>query len=436
MRKFILLAMAVVTVFSLSACYKEDNSTPLPTGELVLLADSSLSNPNHFATEEGYYYFTSDMHLMYIDYNTAKEIYLCTDSSCRHDTEACSASFQDGFGFDSQPFVWNGKLYCLNRDFDNEGSTMLTLGGDDVIAEPEAKNDTLYCMNLDGTGREKVFTFPQNQSTEKYIMGDGDDLWFITKELENKTEDGMTYTSSANRQLVKYSISSKQITDTISLDFGDSAYYSPIGCEGTKLVLFKTVYPDGMSEEDAMKLSQEEWLDLTRNSTVHYVSFDIVTKSMEELYSFENSGLRSTGFVSEGYLYLSDCSSGNIMKINVTDGEQKVLCSTDKSYIYMVTEDALCCLATGISYDNDYYFIDKVTGEIKHSTLKLKNLGWLLEMHASTDDKLLVVNEYVGKSKADGSVDVSAKKFALITKDDMYNSRENYIPIDMAGDGQ
>lgn len=455
MKKVVLIITVFWLLFSLCACSSLDKNSELSgsdtqgaitdsqntneysqnTKGLNLLVDDSTSEvSNHFGTEKGFYYLTEDMHLMYIDYNTQKEVYLCTDSSCRHDNEDCTALFSD-FGTDSVLFVWGDYLYFLNRDYDDDGAMSIFIG--ETSPEAQGSADTLYRMKLDGTDRTKVFTFPDKQTTEKFVMGDGDSLWFITKELKNTTEDGTTLTSSSNRQLVKYSISKNEIVDTLSLALDDDTFYKPVGCTDSKVVLYKIAYPDGMSEEDASKLSDEEWLKATRNSNIQYVALDLNTEKITELYSFKNTGLRSTGFVSDGYVYLSDCSSGTIMKINVDTAEAKVLCNTTKNYIYMVTNDVLCCMDSSSDVaDNNYYFIDKETGEIKTSTLTIKNIGWSLELRAAASDKFLVVNEYDAKELGDGGYEIYGKKFALIAKEDMYNSRANYLPIEMVGDGQ
>ncbi len=443
MKKFMSISLIIVTVLvtmvSFTACSKDNDEAgeggSNPKG-LTLLADDTMPYRNHFATEDGYYYFNSDMHLMYIDYKTAKEIYLCNDSSCQHNTDKCSANFQGEFGDDSLIFAWNNKLYCLNRNGDEDGSMGINFSTDGNQVEPAATEETLYAMNTDGSDREKIFAFPKNNTTEKFVMGDGDSLWFITKNLVNKTDDGVTFTSSTNRQLVKYSTSKNKIVDTISLDFGDDAKYTPVGCDGNQLILCKTVYPKGMSESEAMQLPDDQWVAASRNSKVHFAKFDLDKKTMEELFSFTNTGLRSTAVVSDGYLYLSDCASGEIMKIDIDSGKNQVLCKTDKSYIFMDAGDKLCCVEAGTEEDNDLYFVDKKTGKISHCTLKLKELGWQLEMYAATDDKLLVVNEYKGETSSDGSIEIETKQFALIAKEDMYKSHGKYVSIDMACGGQ
>lgn len=394
-------------------------------GELKLLTDDTLPYENSFATEEGYYYLSEDGFLKYIDYKTQREIYLCTDVSCRHNSEKCTARFtMDEFGTDSMIFVWKGYLYFLSRDYDNDGASLSIGAGDMDLTE--YRTAALYRMNPDGSGREKVYSFEDNQVVEKIVMADSDALYFIVKFLKSEDSEGASYTSSSDKKLVQYDVKKHQISDKTELD---KDLYQVVGCSGSKLVFLKNEYPDGMSDEDIAKIDDSEFKNVAKNSTVRYISLDIHTGEKMDLAAFKNEGMRSTGFVSEGYLYYSDCFSGKIMKTKIETGEEQTLCETDKNYIFWVTDDVLCCMGAGEDSDFLYYYIDKQTGEIRQSTLAIEKLGWSLELRAANAEDFLVVYKYDAKDLGDGSYDIQKKHFALISKKDMYESRANYREI-------
>ena len=413
---------------------------------LTLLCDESSSFSNHFGTENGFYYFTESdtitdnlagMHLMYVDYATKKEVYLCSDSGCQHDSETCSSVFAQGeFGIDSLPFVWGNYLYVLNRDYDDDGSITINLMEGGVSPEVEASAVTLWQMNLDGSERQKIYSFPDNATAEKLVFGEGDYLWFVTKQLETQDDQGESYTTSTDRVLAKYSILNHEIVDTISLDFGDGIYQSVIGgCDHT-FVLHGVAYPEGMSEADMMKLSDEECKELYRNSNTVYSTVDVNSKDKKEIYRMDNEALRSTCAVKGGYLFASDCAGGGIMKIDLSTEEQTKFADLKQNYIYFALEDTLCCCDPGATDDKTLYFVDMKTGEVHHSTLTNQSLGWPLDVLADTSSHALVVYDYDATSHGDGSYTINQYKYALISKDDLYNSQANYEPIVMEGDGR
>lgn len=458
MKRIVSSLLTGVLVLTLTACgtdrqesskSSEVSSEPGGTqqqtvsNELTLLCDDSSSFSNHFGTESGFYYFTesnkiadklSGMHLMYIDYATKKEVFLCSDSGCLHDSEQCSSVYaQDEFGTDSLPFVWGDALYVLSRDYDTDGNTSFNFG--EGATTPEAKKVNLYRMNLDGSSRQKIYTFSDDITTEKLVFGDGDNLWFVTKKLQTQSEKAGDYTTSTDRNLSKYSISENKIIDTISLDFGDNIYQTVVGASGGTFVLNGVAYPDGMSEADVMKLSDEEWKEICKNSSTIYSSLDVRSKNKKEIYCIDSSGMQSTCSVKDGVLFVSDCGDSGIVKINLASGKKTKFANLAQNYIYFSLADTLCCLDTGKTDDTTLYFADMKTGEIYHSTLTNKSLGWQLDVLADTDDQVLVVYDYDATENGD-QYTINAYKYALISKDDLYNSKANYSPIAMAGGGK
>ncbi|MDO5601638.1 MAG: hypothetical protein Q4G07_02600 [Oscillospiraceae bacterium] len=459
MKKISLFLLSAVLVLSLSACGKDEQRADAPstlsTGQsgtqqqtanagITLLCDGSSSFSNHFGTESGFYYFTQNdkiadglfgMHLMYIDYATKKEVYLCSDSGCRHDSDKCSSVYAQGeFGIDSLPFVWGDSLYVLNRGYDNDGGVSYALGGDP--SSPEAQADTLYRMALDGSSREKIYTFPDNITTEKLVFGDGEYLWFVTKRLETEYDAVGNYTASTDRNLSKYSIERNEIVDTISLEFGDNIYQTVIGAAGNSFILNGVAYPDGMSEKETAKLADEEWKEIYKNSSTVYAALDCENKSKTEIYRADNKAQQSACTVRDGYLYIS--GGEGIIKIDVFTGEKTPLAALAQTYIYFTLSDTLCCTSLGENPDPTLYFVDMKSGETYHSTLTNRSLGWQLDILADAGENVLAVYDYdVSEKSSDGAYEIYQYRYALISKDDLYASRAaGWMPVEMAGSGK
>ena len=80
--------------------------------------------------------------------------------------------------------------------------------------------------------------------------------------------------------------------------------------------------------------------------------------------------------------------------------------------------------------------MDIETGKVSRSTLTKKSLGWQLTILAYTDTHALAVYDYDAIANDDDSYEINQYKYALIAKEDLYNSKENFEPISMAGKGR
>lgn len=123
-------------------------------------------------TENGYYYQTFDTveladgtygsHLMYMDYDSCREIYLCSTAGCRHDSPDCPAVLPyDDFPVSSTKlFVSGDHLYILSREYDDDGAMSQDYLLDGTYDEPaESQPAVFYQAKLDGTERKKIYTF-------------------------------------------------------------------------------------------------------------------------------------------------------------------------------------------------------------------------------------------------------------------------------------
>lgn len=459
MRKVFYFILIVTMLFSFTACSKNqgegENKKVSISGSvsevsdiegLKLLCDDESSFNNHFTTDSGFYYFTQTQkisdnlygfYLMYVDYATKKEVYLCTDSGCRHNNQNCSSVFSSGeFGLDCLLFVHNGYLYVLNRDFDQDGSTSIStnFSYDGNNIEPENRVVELYRLELDGSSREKIFTFPVNTTVEKMIFSNGENLCFITKELVFSKEEGATYASSANRNFVNFNLANNKIEDTISLELSTDKQYQVVGGSGTKLVLSTMEYPNGMTENEIRKLNDSDWINIFSKCFTVLVTFDIESKETKEIFrASHNKGYTLTHVVQDGYLYVSDYDENVIEKVDISTGKKKTL-SDEAYYINNIFDESLCC------FDNteklSLCFIDKESGVLSHCTLTNKSIGKALDILSEANDKVLVIYDYDIISNDGESYEIKQNKFALILKSDLYESRGNFEPIDMIGSGK
>lgn len=408
---------------------------------LVMLTDDLCMHCN---TQEGYYYIPEKMQklkdgsfgsvIMYMDFATGKEVYLCSNAGCNHDKDACTAiisedEFLPCFG---KIFVHQGKIYLLNRGDDTEGTVSFGFY-DEESTSVNNMASVLYCMNPDGTGREKIYTFGEGVTAEEIVLGDEDGLYFITKELKDQTNEGTTVTTAENRKIIRYDISSGKTYDVASMELAGGAYWRIIGCHEKNVVLEGVQYGNDIS--DAKDYSADEWSEIVGNSKTKYVVLNLDDGSNRELYTVKNGGGHS-GVVLSGKLYVSEGTSNEIIKIDLSNGTQTVLTSLKQNNICETMGNKLVCRTWDMTADYSLYFVDIDTGKVSHSTLVNQKNGWSLELMGETEEYALVIYDYKAKKMSDGAYEIEQYQYALITKENLYAGENTFRPIEMIGKGR
>lgn len=411
------------------------------SGSLTVLASGDYA---YFNTEDGYYYITEEeialkdggyaTHLMYMDFATQQEIYLCSDAGCSHDDESCTAVLcEDEFEWGSSKiFVWNGSLYILSKEYDSDGSTVIEFSIGEA-PEVETAPATLYRMNLDGTDRKKIYTFADGVTLEDCIFADDDGIYFITKKLETSVDGNTTITSSTDRNLVRYTPAGAKLETVVSMNFDDSITWQAVGCFDNSLVLEGIFYADG--SDASANMSQDEWKEIYNKSKSVFATLDLSNGELTQVYQIQNSGIHSSA-TRAGFLYVSEESTGTIEKIDLRSGEQTTLASVSQSNICGMIGEKLICRTWDMTEDYSLYFVDVDSGAVSHCGLVNKYNGWALEVMGETEEDAIVIYDYKADANSDGSYEIYQYKFALIDKDELYAGNGDYRPIQMVGMGR
>ena len=116
MRKVILILCCILLV----ACQEkngknkpEASDNPSQKENLVLKEWKYLANEGD-GNDDGYYRLShndGETHLLYTDYSTGQEIYLCNKPECQHKDESCTSYLP--FGDISEMFVYKDHLYFI-----------------------------------------------------------------------------------------------------------------------------------------------------------------------------------------------------------------------------------------------------------------------------------------------------------------------------------
>ncbi|MCM1057993.1 MAG: hypothetical protein NC517_10360 [Firmicutes bacterium] len=376
------------------------------------------------------------MHLMYMDFASGHELYLCSTAGCKHDSLDCPSVFSyDDFPlFSTIPFIFGDHLYILSREYDNDGSMSQNFisfdgGGNSIESQPA----TLYRANLDGTGRKKIYTFDASLTLEDKVIGSNQGIYMITKKLSTDKNGAQTYTTSSERKLTFLNLDSLSLTEICSMDFDDGISWNIIGCCQNGFVLCGTDFGRELSQDEIW--DDAVYRDLYNNSHEVYALLSREGGKPQELVRLSNKYEHSAQLLSDK-LYLSSKENQNIEVMDLKTGEKKTLCSLPQNLLMDTLGDALCCRGWDLAGDPIWYFVDTKTGEVTHSPLTILCNGWAIDFRGETAEDVLFIYDYDATAHNDGSYSIHRYKYALISRNDLIAGKNNYRKIEMIGSGQ
>ncbi|WP_040197117.1 hypothetical protein [Candidatus Soleaferrea massiliensis] len=399
------------------------------------------------ATEDGYYYLTYEGprmkdgvfagHMMYVDYKTRKEIYLCNRPGCAHDTAECPALFLEK---DADPagslFVYDNSLFVFSHEQDQDG-TSFEQGGDEKSPMQEGGSSLsgspacLYRMNLDGTGREQVYAFAADLWVEDIVLAGDRSLYFVIKKLASGQADNKTgYVTSTERTLIEVDTDSWKSSAVCTLE----PDWKIIGAFDDALVVSQIVFDRELTEQE--RFDEDTYLDAYRNSQTHISTFRPSDGSTELLVKLRNQNL-NTSAVRDGALYVSSQGEGRVNRIDLKTKEESVLAETQAGQILSAYRDVLLC-GTWDGTDRAQYFIHLRDGTIDRSDLTVSVMETPIEILAEMQDAFLVISDIdaeLDTAYDNGQYSIYGYQYALIAKEDLYQGRANYQPIDLIGTG-
>lgn len=469
MKKLVLLLMISVIICLLCACKEnsepkavnsEDSNTSdnenKQSSETPKNADGSniLKNEKMYMidsfdaysacnTENGYYYLSSDMfklkdgsygkHLMYVDFASCQEIYLCSTASCKHDSIDCPAVFlcDEFYEFSTKLFVIGDNLYILSRKYDDDGTLSQMILGDDITTE--SRPATLYRAKLDGTERKKIYTFDSDLTIEDKLFGGNNGIYLITKKLSTENNGSFTSTFSSERKLIYLDLKTLSEKEICHMEFDDNISWTVIGCANNTLVLSGIDFGRKISVEEIF--DDDVYKEMFYSASEVYAVLDMNSGKLKEICRVSNKNDHSAQLAGDN-LYLSYAENHSIEEINLETGEKKTICTLSQNLILNVIGDMLCCRDWNLSDDYKYYFVNTKTGEIINTPLVNLCNGWEIEFRAETSSDVLIIYDYDADKFEDGSYEIHQNKFALMAKDDLFSGRDNYKKIKMVGSGK
>lgn len=396
---------------------KEDKKSSSETKYLAYGSTSEYKN--------GYFYIKDDQNIMYFDYDTKKEVYLCNKPNCKHDSETCSSHLE--IGDSNELFYYNGYLYLINGA--SSGVSMI-ITAEGVVEDNRAGNPgTITRMNLDGTNKEKVFTAPSGSSLSMPLVAKGNTIYaFLEKSKVEKDSDGYSTSKTTERKMVAINLDTGKYEE-----ISDGMHKSFIGAIEDKLVVQEIEY---LKDPDSFGNNTMGFINNLYNSKTKIKLLDMNTKKEEIVYEGLFKDIETIKFYKDG-IYFIGKDSKNLEYINLSTKKRETIAELSKSgyEISRIIDDKVLVYLykDKDAHVGDAYSIDLKTKEMSKFSLKDKN-EYLIEILSSNDEYYFVQIESIFGDEyttwaGTKQKDIIGTNYGLIKKSDYWASKPNYIKM-------
>lgn len=408
----------------------EDSNSHANSGEEWTMINNRTAN----ACENGYYYITDDREFIkYFDYTAKKEVYLCNKPNCNHEDSSCS-SYLDPMSF-FELFVYQNHLYLV----ESVGETVCfqaTEENEVQLSTIERTAPSIYQLNLDGTQKTKLFQCPSGVEMDMPILIKGDILYALFKKSK-LVEIGTNSTTSieTERKLVKINLQSGEYEEVCDAKNRDmlSVYQNQILWSETKY------------KQDPEKFIQDDdgYIDNLYQSTVQLslMNLDTLEETIVVEDTFEHL---ETMEVDGNCVYVLGKNSQTLEVIDLDTKERTIFSELPKANVSIegIFDHKLQFLYYNSNSDDPYvehaWVLDLQTKAMQEFTLFDQERN-LVRIHAMNDayyfvrTGLKMSDEYTtwaGTTQRH----ILETYYGLIKKEDYWNCRAQYIPMETTQD--
>ncbi len=369
-----------------------------------------------YGTEDGFYYVDvsrdGTQNIKYTDYASATEVYLCNRVECTHIDDSCT-SVVTPYGGSVTPIIHNKKIYLLYSGSDN-------MKYYERYAEQSLPR--VVSKDLNGENNKTIFKLEPNQ----IIVGNisfSDSTVYCVVLSSVETENGIE---------IKYTL------EGYSLNDGKEMFYLDLDMGSPKIITSNEefIYIEGVNLDSSSQSLQQA------SKSVYCVNTATYETEKKLDYLITDTIVKAN----DGILYLIGKNDFSLATVNLDTLEENkfsdnirpestfggVVCITNDGILYMHSKKGdYSDLAMDFYSVEDNRFMDI---SLSHTYLDEQQQG--LEILAENEGSYLVtVNisekevSFYGENGELVTFPSSSRENALITKEDYYNSFENYKMI-------
>lgn len=393
----------------------QENSDPTAPAAPVATGFANLSRLNNsiFGSggQDGFYEtYAADnggVNVVYIDYATANEIYLCSAPNCAHDSDACNAWIppeEAGLA----PLVTGDHLLLLHRTYGAETGYQ---------AIPRIDH-----MNLDGSDRYTLIEFEPSEMLKDVFAANGDTLICALTSISEDSSDTVY-------KLVMVDLATGERTDFYQQTIDVSAPPLFMGVtESGYCVLASS--RDTLSEAG---LPDKDWDEISGEvKAARENSWDIVPVGVDQRVTAASYTGAIEQMMGPDGIYFYDPATEQLCRVSFPDGQITTLATlpgtgTMAPYLDCKMDDWLLLSfrtavereAQSILTTDTCYAVNTVSGEIRELSIRQeigdsREMAWTL---AQNDTQMLLVT----KSETENYVHYGFE-YSVISKEDYLNS--------------
>ncbi len=436
-RKIIILVSSVIALaITLSGCsIKKDEDKTLSenvVSENLKMISHKLAQ-NGANTKDGYYTISTDengmMNIMYVDYKTKKQIYLCDKSQCEHDNDKCTSFIDMKYSARENTLLSDGKyLYLVSSELNNEGgiSTSINYGTGEVQQEDEPSS--IYRMNLDGSNKKKLASLDSGELLDDKFFTDGNYLYGIAMKNTNIKIDGdTTYTKGDDYQLIGISIEDgerKNITDWDN-------DWTILGVYEDKLIVNKLKFDHELTDEERM--DNEKYIAAYRQAKEIIGTYDFNTKDFEELASNDASNDYLYEIYEKNLFYYKN-NGDKIMSLDLESKKEDVFLETEYCNIQQIYNGYI--ITSDWKESKKVFYIISIKDKKIEKFKLIKNNGYPINIIGESDNFFFVESncqieeEYVEWAGVSQTIETN-RQYSMISKDDFVNNKKVFEKVEM-----
>ena len=359
--------------------------------------------------------------ILYTDYESQQQIYLCNMPGCAHNTEECTSFVE-----------YTGNI-TLFTDYSENHLYMISGGESTYEYRTEEELPRIIEMDMDGSNRRTVCVFNSNEGIpSNSVEIASDEYVYIRTERTYYANGPQTYGPQTANAIERVWFADGRREEIRRLDNSTNAYEIAKSVYGDQDLILQV---NGV-EDDVMYLK--------------YIRVDQDGKTIEEYGPYTEITMYT--FYGDNHLFLADHDgkTGYITYNDLTTGESRTVTGIPALAQGARGRGKIMCFGAD-GYKINWWYIDKETDRDKVFLVDTQVGTWkeftprldserdkpVAVIAEAGDDYLVVVGEkktYITMTNKDGVIyniwDERYPVRALMSKEDYWNSTPNYRTID------
>lgn len=355
--------------------------------------------------------------LLYTDYQSRKEIYLCDKPECRHNNASCT-SYYPGLDAVTQLIVHKKHIYLIaNEDFRRNEQQ-------EYVSVPPR----IIQMDLDGKHQRELMKLPAGFSFSYEDMAVADDMLYIPVE---KTENVSTDSDSINTAAVQV-IREKQLY-AIRLDSGK--YKAVVNLKNKQIIgsmggreLVVNAYH--YKTDPKKLLDQGDFAGYEAVTQQADITYERISVDTGRVIKSHEADAELLGIFAYDSVYYTD-DTGCLKQLDMKTGRVKKLKQLDASSVNLMYADEQQLFL--YINEKEYIYSLKEKTLLPH-TLKLPDTQEPIRLLGETSTMYYVIYAQTGKVKrtwaGTDQYEAASYSYGFIKKEDYWKNKASFLPVE------